>query len=164
MARVRRRPEKRGFVEKVLIAVGMTISGAVLLVLAIITIAGLPALTRLVYFPTPTELTLLVLRWPILLAISVVVLSALYRWGPDPHSHHWRYTWPGAVLASILWILAGVVFSIYVENWGNYQATFGSVSAGVVLLLWLYNSVQIFVLGAALNAELERQAGGAPAA
>ncbi len=54
-----------------------------------------------------------------------------------------------------MWLLAGVVFSIYVENFGNYQATFGSVSAAVVLLLWLYNSAQILVLGAALNASLE---------
>ena len=57
-----------------------------------------------------------------------------------------------------LWILAGAIFSIYVQNWGNYSATFGSVSAAVVLLLWMYNSAQILVLGAAFNAELEEAA------
>lgn len=164
MARVRSKKEKRGFISKLLVSIGLTIGGAILLVIALATVAGLPALTTLMYMPTMTELMLLVIRWPILLAVSVLVLCALYRWGPDPHPRNWRYIWPGAVVASILWVLAGVVFSIYVENFGNYQATFGSVTAGVVLLLWLYNSVQIFVLGAAFNAQLEREDGRAPAA
>ena len=73
-----------------------------------------------------------------------------------------RYVWPGAVLASLLWIVAGAIFSIYVQNWGNYSATFGSVSAAVVLLLWMYNSAQIFVLGAAFNAAIEKADGVAP--
>jgi len=62
----------------------------------------------------------------------------------------------------VLWIIAGAVFSIYVQNWGNYSATFGSVSAAVVLLLWMYNSAQILVLGAALNAALEHHDGKGP--
>jgi membrane protein len=61
-----------------------------------------------------------------------------------------------------LWILAGAVFSIYVQNWGNYAATFGSVSAAIVLLLWMYNSAQILVVGAAFNAAIEKEAGIAP--
>jgi membrane protein len=162
MARVRSTRQERGFIRNVLISIGMTLGGAVLLAIALVTVAGLPALTTLLWMPTMTEVVLLGVRWPILLAVSVLVLCALYRWGPDPHPRHWRYVWPGALLASILWVLAGVVFSIYVENFGNYQATFGSVTAGVVLLLWLYNSVQIFVLGAAFNAQLERQDGRAP--
>lgn len=59
------------------------------------------------------------------------------------------------MLASALWMLAGVVFSIYVENFSNYQASFGSITAAVVLLLWIYNSAQILVLGAAFNAAIE---------
>lgn len=91
-----------------------------------------------------------------LLLLSVGVLSVLYRWGPDRHPRRLRYIWPGALLASLVWLLASAIFSIYVEHWGNYEATFGSVSAAVVLLLWLYNSAQIFVLGAAFNAALEK--------
>ena len=102
------------------------------------------------------------LRWPILLVISAVVMGVLYRFGPDRHPHKLRFIWPGAMLASVLWIVAGAVFSIYVQNWGNYSATFGSVSAAVVLLLWMYNSAQILVLGAAFNAVLEKAAGESP--
>ena len=80
---------------------------------------------------------------------------ALYRWGPDRHPRHFRHIWPGAVFASLLWIFAGALFSIYVENFANYQASFGSVTAAIVMLLWLYNSAQIFVFGAVVNSELE---------
>jgi membrane protein len=102
-------------------------------------------------------------RWPVLLVISIVVMALLYRFGPDRHPHKFRFIWPGAVLASLLWLLAGAIFSIYVQNWGHYSATFGSVSAAVVLLLWMYNSAQILVLGAAFNAALEHEAGEGPA-
>lgn len=154
MSRVRGEPEKRGFIEGALVAIGLSVAGSVFVVVALLTVAGLPALLP---FPTGAEWLLLVMRWPVLLALTIGVLAVLYRWGPDRHPRKFRYIWPGAVLASVLWILAGAIFSIYVENWGNYSATFGSVSAAVVLLLWMYNSAQILVLGAALNATLERE-------
>jgi membrane protein len=159
MSRVRGAPERRGFFKEMLVAVGLTIGGSIFLVVALATVAGLPAL---IPFPTGSDWLLLVLRWPVLLVLSAAVMGVLYRYGPDRHPHKFRYTWPGAVLASLLWIVAGAVFSIYVQNWGHYSATFGSVSAAVVLLLWMYNSAQIFVLGAAFNAALEKQAGVAP--
>jgi membrane protein len=159
MSRVRGAPERRGFIKEVLIAVGMTISGSIFVALALLTVAGLPALFP---FPTGSGWLVLVLRWPVLLVISAVVMGVLYRFGPDRHPHKLRFIWPGAVLASVLWILAGAIFSIYVQNWGHYNATFGSVSAAVVLLLWMYNSAQIMVLGAALNAALEHDAGSGP--
>lgn len=157
MSRVRGKPEKRGFIKEVLVAVGMTVGGSVFLVAALLTVAGLPALFP---FPTTADWLVLLIRWPVLLVISALVMGVLYRYGPDRHPRRLRFIWPGAVLASLLWVLAGAVFSIYVENWGNYSATFGSVSAAVVLLLWMYNSAQIMVLGAAFNAALERHAAG----
>ena len=152
MSRVRREPERRGFVKTVLVSIGLTIGGAVFVTIALLTIAGLPAL---VPFPSGSDWVVLAMRWPVLLVLSVAVLAALFRWGPDRHPRRLRYIWPGAVLASVLWMLAGVVFSIYVENFSNYQATFGSIAAAVVLLLWIYNSAQILVLGAAFNAAIE---------
>ncbi len=159
LSQVRGQKERRGIVKQVAVAVGTTIVGGVFVVVALLTVAGLPAL---IPFPSGEELLVLVLRWPILLGVTVVVFALLYRFGPDRHPHTFRYIWPGAVLASILWILAGAVFSIYVENWGNFEVTFGSVSAAVVLLLWMYNSTQILVLGAAFNTELQRARTGTP--
>lgn len=154
MSRVRHEAERRNFIVTLFVSVGLTLGGAVFLAVALVTVAGLPAL---IPFPTGGQLVLLMIRWPVLLLLTTLVLSALYRWGPDRHPREFKYIWPGAVMASLLWLLAGALFSIYVANFSNYQATFGSVTAAVVLLLWLYNSAQIFVLGAAFNAQLEYQ-------
>lgn len=152
MSRVRHQPERRGFLQTALVSITLSVVGAIFLVIALTVIAGLPAL-----FPWPSreEWLLLLIRWPVLLVLTIVAMMALYRWGPDRHPRHWRFIWPGAVFASLLWILAGAIFSIYVENFSNYQASFGSVTAAIVMLLWLYNSAQIFVLGAVVNSELE---------
>ena len=160
MSRVRGQRQKRGFIKAVLVAIALTVCGSIFLVVALITIAGLPAL---IPFPSGEDVLLLVLRWPILLGLTILLLAALYRWGPDRHPRKFRYVWPGAILASLLWILAGAVFSIYVENFGNFEESFGTVTAAVVLLLWLYNSAQIFVLGAAFNAQIESEETGHPA-
>lgn len=159
MSQVRDERPRRGFFKTVLVAVGTTLGGSIFVVLALVTVAGLPAL---IPFPSGEELMVLVLRWPILLVVTVGVFGILYRWGPDRHPRKFRYIWPGAILASLIWMIAGAIFSIYVENWGNYEVTFGSVSAAVVLLLWMYNSTQILVLGAAFNAELEKTAKAGP--
>ena len=159
MSRVRGAPERRGFIKEALIAIGLTMGGSVFITVALLTVAGLPAL---IPFPTAAQWLVLAVRWPVLLVVSILVMILLYRYGPDRHPHRLRFIWPGAVLASLLWLLAGAVFSIYVQNWGHYSATFGSVSAAVVLLLWLYNSAEILILGAAFNAALEKDAGVAP--
>ena len=152
MSRIRHEPERRGFLRAALVSIGLSVVGAVFLVIALTIIAGLPALFP---WPTPQEWLLLLIRWPVLLVLTILAIMALYRWGPDRHPRKWRHIWPGAVFASALWIIAGAIFSIYVENFSNYQASFGSVSAAIVMLLWLYNSAQIFVLGAVVNSELE---------
>lgn len=152
MSRVRHEPEGRSFIKAAIVSILLSVGGAIFLVMALTIIAGLPAL-----FPLPTreEWLLLLIRWPMLLVLTAFGLTALYWWGPDRRPRKWRYIWPGAVFASLLWVLAGVLFSLYVENFSNYEASFGSVTAAIVMLLWLYNSAQIFVLGAVVNSELE---------
>jgi len=162
MSRVRGQPERRGFLATLFVSVGLMLAGSLFLAVAVTTIAGLPSLVSLLPVPSRDQLLLLAVRWPILLGLCFLVLAALYRWGPDRHPRRLRYIWPGALLASVLWILAGVVFSIYVENFADYDASFGPASAAVVLLLWLYNSAQIFVLGAAFNTHLEHEETGHP--
>lgn len=157
MSRVRGEMGKRGFITSALVAIGLSIGASIFVAVALLTVAGLPAL---IPFPSGQDMLVLLLRWPILLVLTTAILAVLYRWGPDRHPRQFRFIWPGAILASLLWLAAGVIFSIYVENFGNYQATFGSVSAAVVLLLWLYNSAQILVLGAAFNTEIEYRTTG----
>ena len=90
--------------------------------------------------------------------------AVLFRFGPDHPTPSWRWLSPGAVVATLLWLAGTTAFALYVSNFGDYGATYGSLSAVVVLLTWLWLSAYVFLLGAELNAELERQVAGDGAA
>ena len=95
-------------------------------------------------------------RWVILLGGMLIGLAVLYRYGPDRKHADWRWISPGAVLAAVVWLLASIVFSVYTANFGKYNETYGSLGAIVVVMLWLVISAAAVLLGAELNAELER--------
>jgi membrane protein len=84
-------------------------------------------------------------------------LAVLYRLGPDRHDAHWQWVTPGAVVAVLLWLAATIGFQVYVSNLGSYQETYGALGAVVVLLLWLWLSALVVLLGAHVNAEMEHQ-------
>ena len=159
LSQVRNRPEQRSFLMEVVYAVGFTVGGAIFVVVALLVIAVLPAILALV---GAESIPALFLRWPLLFAVTMLVFTVLFRYGPDHRPHDMRYIWPGALLATTLWILASAAFSIYVENWGDYDATFGALSAAAVLMFWMFISAQVLVLGASFNAELERADTGYP--
>jgi membrane protein len=96
----------------------------------------------------------------ILLGGMLIGLAVLYRYGPDRKHADWRWISPGAVLAAVVWLLASVAFSVYTANFGKYNETYGSLGAVVVVMLWLVISATAVLLGAELNAELERATGG----
>ncbi len=98
-----------------------------------------------------------VLRWPVLAVLVVLVLAALYRYAPDRDAPRWRWVTPGALAATVLWLVGSIAFSVYVSNFGTYNETYGTLGAAVVLLLWLLLSAYAIVLGAELDAEMERQ-------
>ena len=89
--------------------------------------------------------------------VGAVMIGALYRYGPSRAQAKWTWLTPGSLFASILWILLTLLFGIYVTNFGNYNATYGSLGAIVVMLTWLYLSSYVLLFGAELNAELEHQ-------
>jgi membrane protein len=154
-SRTRRDPDKRSFVASVVMSVVVTLVGSFCLLFALFLVAALPAFFGQFRYLSVNDELILFLRWPLLLVLSTLAIAAIYRFGPDRRPTKGRWIWPGAIVASVLWIAASVLFSLYVENFGNYELSFGAMTANVVLLLWLYNSAQIFVIGAALNAELE---------
>lgn len=148
---------ERGFVHSVLLSFAVTIMGALFMIVALALVAAIPIVTRLFPIPGAGERLALLLRWPALLALSVAAFSLLYRFTVNRKGPRLRWIWPGATLASALWLGACLLFSLYVEYFGEFEATFGSLAAAVVLLFWLYISALIFVLGAALNGEIELQ-------
>ena len=86
-----------------------------------------------------------------------VVLAAIYRYAPDRANPKWQWVSTGAAIAKVLWIAASVGFSIYVSKFGNYDQTYGSLGAVIILLFWFYITSYVILAGGELNAEIERQ-------
>ena len=99
----------------------------------------------------------LIVEWPLLMAFVMATLMVLYRYAPDREDARWEWITPGAVVATLLWVIVSLLFTIYVAHFNNYDATYGALGAVAVLLTWLWLSSYIVLLGAEINAEAERQ-------
>ncbi|WP_293970210.1 YihY/virulence factor BrkB family protein [Sphingopyxis sp.] len=97
------------------------------------------------------------LTWLLAAALCVLTLGGIYRFAPNRADARWEWLSLGAVFATMLWLLATIGFGIYAARFGDYDATYGSLGAVVVLLMWLYLSAYAVLLGALINAEAERQ-------
>ena len=95
-------------------------------------------------------------KWPVLLAIVILMLAILYYWAPNVRPPKFRWITPGTVLAVIVWIAASAAFAVYIANFGSYNKTYGSLAGVVIGLVWLWISNIAVLLGQELNAELER--------
>jgi len=97
-------------------------------------------------------------RYALSFSSTVLVTATLYYCAPY-RRQRWRYVWPGAILATVLWLLATSGFGWYVRNIANYNVMYGSVGAGIALLVWMYLMALIALIGCEFNAEYERSAG-----
>jgi len=95
--------------------------------------------------------------WIIAAALASLALAAAYRYAPDREDAQWRWISFGSVLATVLWLIATLGFGAYAATIGDYNATYGSLGAVVALLMWLFVSAYAVLLGASVNAEIERQ-------
>jgi membrane protein len=92
-----------------------------------------------------------------MLVVVLVGIGALYRWGPSREEAKWRWITPGAVLSVVALGVTSILFSWYVSNFGNYNATYGSLGALIGFLTWIWISVTLVIIGAELNSEIEHQ-------
>jgi membrane protein len=149
--------EQRGFFRFNLVALVLTIGGIVGGLVAIALIAVLPAAVQLVGLSATTKWFLLLVEWPLLIVLVMAGLAVLYRYGPDRNEAQWRWVSPGALTATILWIIGSIAFTVYVANFASYDKTYGSLGGAVVMLTWLYLSAFVVLLGGVINAQAERQ-------
>jgi membrane protein len=149
--------EKRSFIKLTLISLLCTMGAMMLGVLIIAGVGVVPAVLAFVGLGGWTELLISLLRWPILLVIVGAGISVLYRYGPSRERAKWRWITWGAALATILWLIASILFSWYLSNFADYNATYGSLGAVIGFMVWTWISVVILLLGAEFNAELEHQ-------
>ena len=150
--------DKRGFIAGNLANAMITV-GAVLL--AIMLILATAISHALVSFMGPVSYFIAIFvkiaGWAVAAAISIAGLAALYRYGPSRANARWRWLTPGSLFATAGLIATSSLFGWYASNFGDYNATYGSLGAVVVLLMWLYFSAYVLLLGAELNAEMEHQ-------
>lgn len=95
------------------------------------------------------------LRWPVAILLLALAVAVIYYCAPNV-DHPFRLITPGAAVAVVVWVAASVGFSYYVSNFGHYNATYGSIGAVIVLLLYFYLSAAVLLFGAELNAVIER--------
>jgi membrane protein len=149
--------EERGFFKQLFVSSAFTI-GAVLGFLAVLLLAvAVPFALRLLPLGDAAEIVLLLLRWAVLWAVAIVGLAVAYRYAPDREPAQWRWITPGSLIAATLWLAGSLLFALYVRNWSSYGETYGALGGVVVLLMWFYLSGYIIILGAEINAEMERQ-------
>lgn len=96
-------------------------------------------------------------RWPILAIMTMFGLAIVYRYGPSREPPRWRWVSTGAVVATIVWLIGSIAFSVYVSNFGSYNESYGALGGVIILLTWLWLSAFVVLLGAELNSEMEHQ-------
>ena len=165
-------PRSRGFLHQSAVAMALVLLSAVPLICASLLLVFGTQVERAVLGwmkvdPFLTPLAWLwqdvsrVTRYLLAFLTTVAVAASFYYYGPY-RKQHWRYVWRGAILATVLWFLATVGFAWYVRNLARYNVMYGSIGAGIALLVWMYLIALIALIGCEFNATYERTAGSPP--
>jgi membrane protein len=149
--------ETRGFVARKGLSLLLTLGAILFVVVAVFLIAVVPSLLDAFIPSGAVQVMLGVARWAGLAVAVSVALGVLYRFAPDRDQPRFAWVSVGAGLATVIWLLASLGFSLYVDNFGSYGATYGALAGVAVLMLWLWISAFIVLLGAEINAEAEQQ-------
>jgi membrane protein len=152
--------EERGFFKLNLISLAFTLGALLFAVIALLAIVVVPIAIHTLGMDTVAAPLLTYGRWPVVWLLVAFALAVLYRFGPtDTLNPKWHWITWGSGVASLLWIVASALFSYYASNFGNYNATYGSLGAVIGLMTWIWISATVIILGAELNSEIEKAAG-----
>ncbi len=143
--------ERRNYFVLTLTGYSLTFILLTYMLLALGLIAVMPALFALAHVSEEWSTILLSLRWPILFATALIGLETVYLFGPSHSMARWHWISWGSVLATSLWTVMSVLFSTFITHFGNYNETYGPISAIVILLLWFWLSAITILLGAEIN-------------
>lgn len=150
-----------------LMSILVTIALAVMLLASILLLMFGPQLghwiANLADLGSAFDLTWNILRWPVIVLLMVIATALVYYFAPDVEQD-WKWLTPGSVFAVVAWIIASIAFSYYVNNFGSYNKTYGSIGAVIVLLTWMYLTALFLLVGGEINAKIEHAspAGKAP--
>ena len=149
--------EKRGYIKLNLVSLAFTLAAIAAVLLSIAAVVVLPLVLGFIGLGGVTEILLKLARWPVLLALVIFGLAVLYRYGPSREEPQWQWLSVGSVFAAIAWMVSSVLLSWYLGNFANYDATYGSLGAAIGLMMWMWISSIVILVGAELNSEIEHQ-------
>jgi len=149
--------EKRSFIKLNLVSLAFTLAGLGVLLLALGTVVVLPIALNYLGLHNATDLLLRFARWPLLLIIVIFGLAVLYRYGPSRREPRWQWISVGSAFAAIAWLVSSALLSWYLANFAHYDATYGSLGAGIGMMMWMWISSIVILFGAQLNSEIEHQ-------
>jgi membrane protein len=149
--------EKRGFIKLNAVSLAFTLGSLAAILIAIGLVVAVPVILSIIGLGSVGDALLRFGRWPALAAVVVLGLAVLYRYGPSRQSPKWKWISVGSVLATAIWLTGSALFSYYVSNFANYDATYGSLGAAIGLMMWMWMSTIVILFGAELNSEIEHQ-------
>jgi membrane protein len=149
--------EKRGFIKLNLVSLAFTVGAIASLVLALGAVVALPLFLSQLGLSSITDALFRFARWPVLLALVIFGLALLYRFGPSRREPRWQWLTVGSVFAAVAWLIASALLSWYLGSYAHYDATYGSLGAGIGLMMWMWVSSIVILFGAQLNSEIEQQ-------
>ena len=149
--------EKRGFFELNVVSLLFTFGGLFAALVAIGAVIALPLILSAIGLNSITEAIFRFGRWPLLILLILSGLAVLYRYAPSRRSPQWRWISVGSVFATVTWLVGSALLSFYLSNYAHYDAVYGSLGAAIGLMVWMWMSTIVVLLGAELNAEMEHQ-------
>jgi len=149
--------EKRGFFRLNLVSLTMTLAAIVALLLAIAAVVAMPLVLDNFGLKSLTGSLVGLARWPALMLGTLLALALLYRYGPSRREAKWAWLSVGSVIATLSWLAGSAAFSYYLEKYAHYDATYGSLGAAIGLMMWMWMTAIVILVGAELNSEVEHQ-------
>ncbi|MGY1779329.1 YihY/virulence factor BrkB family protein [Geodermatophilus sp. SYSU D01036] len=149
--------ETRGFVKRKAMALGLTLGAIVFVLVTFTLVAVVPAVLDALPLGVVGTVLAQVVRWVLLLGVFAGSLAVLYRVAPDRDAPQLKWVSLGAIVVTVIWALVSLGFSFYVNNFGSYDKTYGAIAGVIVLMLWLYLTCYLVLLGAEINSEAEHQ-------
>jgi len=154
--------ERRSWWKIRLVSVGLTIALALLIISALVIVLYGGRIADLIAaasgFTRVFTITWKVLQWPIAFAFLFVAFDLIYYFAPDLRNPKWRWITPGALVAIILWLLVSLGLRAYLHFFNSYSATYGSLGALIILMLWFYLTGAAILIGGEINSEIESAA------
>ncbi|MCC8939629.1 YihY/virulence factor BrkB family protein [Bradyrhizobium sp. Arg68] len=149
--------EKRGFVTLNAVSLSFTVAAIAFMLIALGAVVVLPVVLSFIGLSNAADVLVRLARWPAMFIVVGLALALIYRFGPSREAPRWRWITWGSAVATVLWLGASALFSWYAANFGKFNETYGSLSAAIGFMTWLWMSAIVILLGAELDAELEYQ-------